>query len=91
MPRPRRIVVLHVELEARPHDEDLAVLGGDGGQGCPGDHQPQTTIGNVAATGPELRAAAERAYRDLATLTSDRAERIQLVDAANSVRPRTLV
>ena len=53
--------------------------------------QPQTTISNVAATEPELRAAAEQAYRDLATLTSDRAERINLVDAANSVRPRTLV
>ncbi len=53
--------------------------------------QPQTTISGVAATEPDLRAGAERAYRDLATLTSDRAERIQLVDAANSVRPRTLV
>ncbi len=53
--------------------------------------QPQTTISGVAATEPDLRSGAERAYRDLATLTSDRAERIQLVDAANSVRPRTLV
>lgn len=53
--------------------------------------QPGTMIGGVVATGPELRNAAERAYRDLATLTSDRSERVRLVDAANAVRPRTLV
>ena len=53
--------------------------------------QPQTMIGGVPATDPELRAAAEQTYRDLANLTSDRAERIRLVDAANGVRPRTLV
>jgi serine/threonine-protein kinase PknG len=53
--------------------------------------QPATTIGGVPATEDELRTAAEQAYRDLATLTSDRAERIHLVDEANAVRPRTLV
>jgi serine/threonine-protein kinase PknG len=53
--------------------------------------RPGTTIGGVPATEPDLRAAAERAYRDLATLTSDRSMRIRLVDAANAVRPRTLV
>ena len=53
--------------------------------------QPLTTIGDVPAVDAELRVAAEAAYRDLATLTSDRQTRIQLVDAANAVRPRTLV
>ena len=47
-------------------------------------NQPGTEIGGVAATEPDLRAAAEQAYRDLATLTSDRDERIGLVDAANA-------
>jgi serine/threonine-protein kinase PknG len=53
--------------------------------------QPATTIANVKATEPELRVAAERAYRELATLTPDRDLRIKLVDAANAVRPRTFV
>jgi len=53
--------------------------------------QAHTKIAGVPATEAELRAAAEHAYRDLATLTSNRAERIQLVDAANAIRPRTLV
>jgi serine/threonine-protein kinase PknG len=53
--------------------------------------QPATRIANVAATEPELRTAAEAAYRALAMLISDRDERIRLVDAANAVRPRTLV
>lgn len=53
--------------------------------------QPSTRIANVAATEPDLRAAAEAAYRALAMLTSDRDERIRLVDSANAVRPRTLV
>ena len=53
--------------------------------------QPMVTIGGVPAAETDLRVAAEQAYRDLATLTSDRQTRIQLVDAANAVRPRTLV
>jgi serine/threonine-protein kinase PknG len=53
--------------------------------------RPSTRVGSAIATEPELRAAAEQAYRELATLTSDRAERTRLVDAANAVRPRTLV
>jgi serine/threonine-protein kinase PknG len=53
--------------------------------------QPQMRVANVAATEPELRTAAERAYRSLAALTSDRTLRIRLVDFANAVRPRTLV
>lgn len=48
-------------------------------------------IGGVPAREAALRAAAEQAYRDLATLTSDRVERYRLVDTANEVRPRTLV
>src|SRR5262249_9960776 len=53
--------------------------------------QPTVHIADVSATEPELRVAAERAYRDLAALTPDRATRVQLVDIANSVRPRTMV
>jgi serine/threonine-protein kinase PknG len=53
--------------------------------------EPQTQVAGVSATEPELRAGAERAFRQLASLTSDRAERVRLVDAANAVRPRTLV
>ncbi|HSS31554.1 MAG TPA: tetratricopeptide repeat protein, partial [Nitrospiraceae bacterium] len=37
--------------------------------------QPLTTIGDVPAADTELRVAAEAAYRDLATLTSDRQTR----------------
>jgi len=55
-----------------------------------GSPEPNTRIAGVPATEPELRGGAETAYRRLATLTSDRAERIRLVDAANAVRPRTL-
>ncbi len=53
--------------------------------------QPSTRVGSAVATEQDLRAAAEHAYRELATLTADRAERTRLVDAANAVRPRTLV
>jgi serine/threonine-protein kinase PknG len=53
--------------------------------------QPLARIANVPATEKDLRLAAERAYRDLAALTADRALRIKLVDFANEVRPRTLV
>jgi serine/threonine-protein kinase PknG len=53
--------------------------------------EPQTHVAGVPATEFELRAGTERAYRRLARLTSDRAERNALVDAANAVRPRTRV
>jgi serine/threonine-protein kinase PknG len=53
--------------------------------------QPKAMVAGVPATEPALRAAAEQAYRELAALTPDRHERIELVDAANAVRPRTLV
>ncbi|SHL29246.1 serine/threonine-protein kinase PknG [Pseudonocardia thermophila] len=39
---------------------------------------------------PDLRAGLERCLRTWARLTTDRAERIALVDRANAVRPRTL-
>jgi serine/threonine-protein kinase PknG len=38
-----------------------------------------------------LRLGLERAYRDLAGLTPEQARRIELVDLANSIRPRTLI
>ena len=36
-----------------------------------------------------LRFGLERSYRTLARLTSDRARRIELVDMANAIRPKT--
>jgi serine/threonine-protein kinase PknG len=36
-----------------------------------------------------LRFGLERGYRALARLTSDRGRRIELVDMANAVRPKT--
>ncbi len=56
-----------------------------------GQEEPQTRIAGVPATERDLRSGAEAAYRHLAALTTDRSERVRLVDAANAVRPRTLV
>jgi serine/threonine-protein kinase PknG len=56
--------------------------------GGPGD--PSIQIAGVPATERNLRIAAEQSYRALAELTSDRSERVRLVDAANAVRPRTM-
>ena len=39
----------------------------------------------------DVRRALERSYRSRARMTTDRGERIALVDRANSVRPRTLL
>ena len=44
-----------------------------------------------AVTERDLRFGMESAYRSLARLADDRGARIELVDLANSVRPRTLV
>jgi serine/threonine-protein kinase PknG len=52
---------------------------------------PGVRIGDVPAEQDALRRGAEDAYRHLAAVTDDRNERIRLVDAANRVRPRTLV
>ena len=56
-----------------------------------GQEEPQTRIAGVPATERDLRSGAEAAYRHLAALTTDRSERVRLIDAANAVRPRTLV
>src|SRR5262249_14603627 len=42
-------------------------------------------------TEPDVRRGLEDAYRHLARLTDDRAERIALVDLANQVRPKTWI
>jgi serine/threonine-protein kinase PknG len=52
---------------------------------------PDVRVAGVPAQQDALRRAAEQGYRHLAAVTDDRAERIRLVDAANRVRPRTLV
>ena len=53
--------------------------------------EPGVTIAGIPATERTLRAGAEQAYRDLAMLTTTRADRIRLVDQANAIRPRTWV
>lgn len=52
--------------------------------------QPTIQIAGVPATEHGLRAGAESAYRQLASLTENVDERVRLVDAANKIRPRTL-
>ncbi len=49
-----------------------------------------TTIGGYQATPRQLRLALEDAYRRLAALTTEPAERAALVDKANEVRPWSL-
>jgi serine/threonine-protein kinase PknG len=56
-----------------------------------GDQPAIQVARNVPATELSLRAAAEHAYRELASLTPDRAMRVMLVDKANEIRPRTMV
>ncbi|WP_265523153.1 serine/threonine-protein kinase [Oerskovia flava] len=51
---------------------------------------PQTKIAGVTAEEPALRDALEQAYRDLAAVSDDHGERIDLVDRANAVRRWTL-
>lgn len=53
--------------------------------------EPTVRIGGVPAEERPLREGAEHAYRAMAAATDDRAERVRLVDAANRVRPRTLL
>ncbi len=48
-------------------------------------------IDGVEAAEAPLRSELERAYRTLARLSADQAERVRLVDQANAVRPRSLV
>ena len=44
----------------------------------------------VTMTEPDVRRALESAYRSAARLSDDLDERIELVDRANTVRPRSL-
>ena len=53
-------------------------------------HNGQRLIGR-AIDERSLRAGMEHAYRALARLATDRARRVELVDQANAVRPRTLI
>jgi serine/threonine-protein kinase PknG len=51
---------------------------------------PDVLVGGVVADEPTLRDGLEQAYRDLATLTEDERERVELVDAANRSRRWTM-
>ena len=76
---PRERTALHVEiLEAA-----LATTVRDG-------DQPSTHVVGVTMTEPDVRVALESAYRSAARLSDDQDERIELVDRANTVRPRSL-
>jgi serine/threonine-protein kinase PknG len=55
-----------------------------------GGDRPGVRVGGVVAREPALRDGLESAYRELASLATDRRERINLVDAANHVRCWTL-
>ena len=52
--------------------------------------RPQVLIGGVKAEEKSLRDGLEGAYRQLAAMTEARQARIELVDAANRVRRRTM-
>ncbi len=56
-----------------------------------GRDEPTERVADVPATERDLRAGAEAAYRQLAAITDDPARRVELVDQANAIRPRTLV
>ncbi len=51
---------------------------------------PNTLVAGVAADEGNLRTGLEQAYREAASLETDRRARIELVDQANRVRVRTL-
>lgn len=48
--------------------------------------RPDVHVGGLPAQEPSLRDGLESAYRELASLTTDRGQRVQLVDEANRVR-----
>jgi serine/threonine-protein kinase PknG len=71
------------ELQVQILEAALAVVNDQG-------PQPTSIVAGTAMSEPDVRAALESAYRRAARLTDDRGERIELVDRANAVRPRTL-
>ncbi len=55
-----------------------------------GGSSPNTLIGQRKATVPQLRLGLEEALRELAAQTPELAERVRLVDEANTIRPWSL-
>jgi serine/threonine-protein kinase PknG len=55
-----------------------------------GHGAPASTILGIELSEPALRVGLERTYRAIARRASTTAERIELVDRANQIRPRTL-
>ena len=55
-----------------------------------GGGNPATQVVGVPMTEPDVRVALEHVYRSAARLSDDPQQRIELVDRANAVRPRTL-
>ena len=57
----------------------------------PTDLRPGQKLIDRAVDERSLRLGMEHAYRSLARLATDRGKRVELVDQANAVRPRTLI
>jgi serine/threonine-protein kinase PknG len=57
----------------------------------PQDLKPGQRLLDRTVDDRSLRLGMEHAYRSLARLATDRAKRVELVDQANAVRPRTLI
>ncbi len=57
----------------------------------PDAFDPDTTVFDVPCREHDLRLALESTYRSMARHAPTRAERIELVDRANSIRPRSIL
>jgi len=77
-------------LEAEVLEAALATLRSNGSGRSGANGQADQILG-LELTERQLRVGLERTYRALAHLTQNRADRIALVDRANTVRPRTLL
>jgi serine/threonine-protein kinase PknG len=80
---------LTVEILRAALDWASVSRGTSGSGGASGGVPPGGTILGCQPNERALRFGLERGYRALAKLTSDHKRRVELVDMANSVRPRT--
>jgi serine/threonine-protein kinase PknG len=88
-----RVEALGLDGEARESLVGLVLLGALGwlGSARAGVVSSGAQLFGAPLTERSLRLALERSYRARARMAAGRGERIELVDRANSVRPRTLV
>jgi serine/threonine-protein kinase PknG len=91
------VEVLHAALEwvnqaVAPSVTTGAGAAGPGGPAGPGARAQVSADGRILGCEPNeraLRFGLERGYRALASLTPDPARKVELVDMANDIRPRT--